>query len=84
MAKQCLDNVPSSRPEVASILHTLQKIDFDMEDYENKRLNVIEAFTMLAHKVIISLFFLAPVMYNIMISYLLALRKRMNYRNSIN
>ncbi len=53
MAKQCLDNVPSSRPEVASILHTLRKIDFDTEDYENKHLNVIEAFTLLAHKVII-------------------------------
>ena len=51
MAKRCLDNVPSSRPEVANILHTLQKTDFDMEDHENKRLNVIEAFTMLAHKV---------------------------------
>ena len=72
MAKRCLDNVPSSRPEVASILHTLQKIDFNMEDYENKRLNVIEAFTMLAQKVITThnhyyiIVILAPVIMHIL------------------
>ena len=51
MARQCLDNLPDHRPEVSNILRTLQKIDFEIEDYENKRLNLIEAFTMLAHKV---------------------------------
>ena len=51
MARQCLDNIPSSRPKVSSILHTLQKVDFNTEDYENKQLNIVEAFTMLAQKV---------------------------------
>ena len=51
MARQCLDNAPSNRPEVSGILHTLQKIDFNTEDYENKQLNIVEAFTMLAQKV---------------------------------
>lgn len=36
MARECLDNLPDNRPEVSNILRTLQKIDFEIEDYEDK------------------------------------------------
>ena len=78
MARQCLDNAPSSRPEVSCILHTLQKIDFEIEDYENKRLNVIEAFTMLAHKV-----YHQHIMITNNILTIPCNRKRMKYRSSV-